>query len=49
MGAIKEIQHVLNFWRKEKRVVTIIIMYVYNREVSKFSQKIFVIAAIKLY
>ena len=34
-----------NFWHKEKRVWTIDIMDVYNKEVHKFSQKIFVIAA----
>ena len=34
----------LNFWHEEKRVVTIDILDVYNREISKFSQKAFVIA-----
>ena len=33
-----------NFWHKEERVATINIMDVYNRKVSTFSQKIFVIA-----
>ena len=36
-----------NFWHKEKRVGSIDIMDVYSREVSKFSQKIFVIAVMQ--
>ena len=48
MAAVKEsskFKTFSNFWHKEKRVVTIDIMDVYNREVSNFSQRISVIAA----
>jgi len=47
MAAVKEtsnLKRFLNFWPKEKRVATIDILDVYTREVSKFSQKLFVIA-----
>ena len=36
----------LTSWHKEKRVATIDKLDVYNREVSKFSQKLIVITAI---
>ena len=48
MAAVKESSKFKTFFEflaQEKRVVTIDIMDVYNREVSEFSQRIFVIAA----
>ena len=47
MAAVKGLANLTrfsNFWYKEQRVATIDIMDVYNREVSKLSQKLFVIA-----
>ena len=41
---LANLTHFSNFWHKEQRVANIDIMDVYNREVGKLSQKLFMIA-----